>query len=330
MMHDLDPREQDVVRRLTSAPAVLSGETYDAAMAAYRRSRAGRRGHYRRHSVRLATVATVTVLTGSLAAGYAAALPDPVQRAAHRLLAHVGVPAPHHHPRQDHGHPAAVATRPDADGGSSRQPRPLHSAPDAHARFIALDPVREVAGSRAVATVRTSEQGATWVRLESALTADGPWHETASGRAYRGSGEVIVPRLTRNTWLRVAGGGAVSEPQLAEVVPLIRCAWTHRGSRLELEIVVDGARPGDKVEVRGGDQGRTRVLRARIDSRGRVTVVLDAPSTRTTWTVVVPATSTHADAVHLTTSPGPAPRSQPTPTPTPSATPTAAPSHEPR
>ena len=94
MIDELDPRTAAVARILTETPVESDAPGLERALVAYRNSRAFRGRRLPRHALRLGTVGVVTVLTGSLAAGYAAALPDPVQRVAHHLLSRVGVPAP--------------------------------------------------------------------------------------------------------------------------------------------------------------------------------------------------------------------------------------------
>ena len=112
MTDDLDPRDAAIARLLAETPVKNHPQDLERALTAYRNSRA-HRGARRlsRQALRLGTVGTVTVLAGSLAAGYAAALPYPVQRVAHHLLARVGVPAPvHRHSRAPGGHALQLPT----------------------------------------------------------------------------------------------------------------------------------------------------------------------------------------------------------------------------
>lgn len=158
-----DEREDRLVRALTApgTPQELAGE--EAALAAFRTAVAARRP-FGRARLRLAAgtgisaVTVAAVLSGGMvtAAAYTARLPDPVQRVAHHLLHHVGVPAPrsdrhvvvpapaphpavsvhpvghrHVHVVRHRVHPSASPTpsaRPSARPSASATPRPSASA----------------------------------------------------------------------------------------------------------------------------------------------------------------------------------------------------------
>ena len=134
MTDDFDPRDAATARLLAETPVSNDPQDLERALAAYRGSRAYRGRRLSRHALRLGTVGAVTVLTGSLAAGYAAALPDPVQRVAHHLLSRVGVPGPSHHARPE---PAGLA-RPSPSATASTEQRRRARAHDVRATAIGV------------------------------------------------------------------------------------------------------------------------------------------------------------------------------------------------
>jgi hypothetical protein len=163
VIDDFDPRDAAVARLLAETPVVSDGQGLEQALAAYRNSRAFRGRRLPRHALRLGTVGVVTVLTGSLAAGYAAALPDPVQRVAHHLLSRVGVPAPSHHARQE----PASGERPTPTTTASLEQRHPSGAHDVRSTALSGS-----AGS-VVPTLATSWQRASDGRLRLRVHATG-------------------------------------------------------------------------------------------------------------------------------------------------------------
>lgn len=314
-MDELDPRNRAIARLLADIPIEDDPATLERVRDAYRHSRTARRGTRRvyRHGMRLATVTTVSILTGSLAAGYAAALPDPVQRAAHHIFGGVGVPAPHH---QHAPAPAPASPRPSPDRISAHRATPplRHHfkvpSPPGRPQLQLTDHGREPAGSTAIAivTVHPGRQLAAHpVQLQSATTRTGPWR-TLLTRTPDHSGHAVfaVPALSHNTWLRAVDRAAISAPHLLFITPTLTGSWVRTSDGQDvLRLVVRGAAAGETIMVSDiGARGTTKAT-AVLDRHGDATITYTTAPAHTDRLIAQIASTRQHDATTTAIAPPP-------------------------
>lgn len=309
MTDDFDPVEQTVAARLCRVPVADDPRVLAAALTAYRRSRSGRRTG-RRAAVcggRVATVSLVTAISGFLAAGYAAALPDPVQRAAHHLLAPAGLPAPHHH---HHRSPSLPSTPSPQTHAKPARPLAEH-APAATSRSLpalrlelSLPSTLLPAGTRAVARVAVAPaQGppVVAVAVQVAPRRSGPWHTVMRATVHRPRPTSLsLPALQDNTWVRVVAARTVSAPTRVRFIPVLLPTWHHRSDgSWELVVAGRGLHPGDQLLLTESSAGGAAVRQWAHVGRDHLArfVFSVGPGPSARMTLRVYASARHAAAV---------------------------------
>ena len=275
--------EEALARQLGSIRLPNGDLGLERALVAYRSSRAGRRP--RRRLVRGAAALSVAglAMSGGMAAAYAASLPLPVQRVAHRWLSPLGVPAPHH--------------REIAIGRARREPV---VRPTTH--YVSTDPTLASTPGPVVfgdALTLTATATAPDTRLVLLSLERGGWHVQASATAHHDLQVVfrIRPRADSRYAVAEPALGRRSRPLTVVVQP--RLTWTvHRSARgLDVRVHVDGATTGEQVRlVRATVHGVRVVATARIDARGSALLAITRPANGAQYLVEVSATRTHGAA----------------------------------
>jgi hypothetical protein len=212
----------------------------------------------RRISLRLAAAAAVVALAaGFAAAGYAAVLPAPLQRAAYRLLGFAGVPdSPDHasaaatSPAGGHSHHGpSPSVRPSPTPGSSSSPSPRPSrggsrspAPPHHSpspkpsspgtpppghspdRLVITTPQQQIAAGDSVQITATLTErgqpisGGALTLVEHTAGQLGWQPVTTATTGQDGQAVLTQPTLTTNASFRVTGPHGVASPPLKIVV----------------------------------------------------------------------------------------------------------------
>jgi len=271
---------------------------------------------------RLAIVSTaVAVFGGFAAAGYAAALPAPLQHVAYRILGFVGVPdASHNAPGTGRsGHPSASgpgATSTGRGPGSSApgspsasptaSPSPSGQGSAAGRLTATLASAQIAAGGSVAVTAILTRHGSAWSQAQLSLqelsAGQSGWQVAAS--AATGSGgqaTLTVSGLTTNARFRVSGpDGTVSQELSVVVIPpvsLASAAGSHHGSYV-LTARSALARRNDVVELQVLSAGQWRLVRSRrLDKAGLAAFTVSFPKVSTTYRVVLLASTVHGLSV---------------------------------
>lgn len=297
MSPDDDSAARSAVARALVAPpqeAELAGE--QLARQAFRREFARQRA--RRRGIRVLSGTGATVAASSLvlsmtvvtAAAYTPVMPHGVRHAAHRLLHHIGLPAPDEdRTRVTQERPAA--TRPDRERSPAPQrPAPalrshvvepcVHEGGDARVLVVVSDLSGQVAGGGA-ATLFAKTPGATrWVR---------------AGRAAvdrHGTATLTLRHVPHDLLLRwvvsgLPGAQVVLSPVTTQhACPAIRVAprpsTAPVGSQATLTVVSSSTQRGRPVTLQELLDGRWQSLRrAVLDGQGEATFLLGSPERRT-------------------------------------------------
>lgn len=265
---DFAPSLAAVVEMLQTAPVPEAPEVLPRAMYAFRSRRRGCRRGLSRHGLRLTTVVGVTAISGCLAAGYAAALPDPVQRVAHHLLGHVGLPAPRR--------TADSSPRP-ASPTLHRQLREQPAPGDVRSTATRSTGVRVLlttsgrdlsAGSRlSISAIRLGR--AVPMEIQVSWRPDASWRTLKHCSAATRCSTTLTP--ARSEWIRARAGELATSPRHVTVVPVLRTTWgpaaTSSGRRLH--VATRGLRRGETLFLEGARHGQARwEERVRVDSHG--------------------------------------------------------------
>jgi hypothetical protein len=120
-----DPSLEGLVRALTADGSADELAGRRAALAMFRRSR---RQPRRRLAFPMSTAAAAILVTGGIAAAYAAVLPAPVQHIAYRVLGRVGVPDAHR-PPPSAGAPPVASSLPSTTANSAAAASPTTAPP---------------------------------------------------------------------------------------------------------------------------------------------------------------------------------------------------------
>lgn len=330
-----DPGLTELFGALTSEPSSdeLAGEF--AAVRMFRTARAGNAGppeplrQARRRRVsrarvggRLAAAATAVALAGGFAvAGYAEALPSPLQHLAHQILGFAGVPnnASAKHGSRPTVPVASTGTSPAAPvssrtGTSSRSqrsssPSSRRNSPSpgqAGSVTIAATERQVAAGASVRITASFARAGVTAagvpLRLGEMPAGQTSWHVV--GRATTGSGGqagFTVGRLTTNASFRVTGPDRTASPELSIVViPAISVSDLHgsRGRSQTLVVSAPLAQRGDVVRLEYLADGRWLLLRShRLRRGGQLGFSVVPRRISVTYRVVLPATIEHGQSV---------------------------------
>jgi hypothetical protein len=332
-----DKARSEFVRtlRAPATPAELAREADYLAMFA---ANAPAGGTVRRFAGRIGLGATsaitTVVLTAGVAAAYTGALPDPVQRIAHGVLGHVGVPAPDrdqhpqaavgpHHPASGHvivlprptDRPTVSDTRlPGEHRPPSGEPSPTGGKPTSSATAstsvptsltLAVASHRAVAGSTVTVTGMLTDAAGQAVRDHVVRlvtrTATQPWTVVATARTgVDGSVALSVTAITENTDLRLRAGARVASTiGRVVVVPVLTAAVATAGTTTTIDLTCLGGQAGDQVEVlRRFSTGLVRIATLRLGADGSVTLSRSTPRRPVALVFRLPATGRHAGA-HL-------------------------------
>jgi hypothetical protein len=324
-----------LVRALTSAgtPRELAGERaalamFRQVMAAratpsgprHRSERAGLLAPIRRLAL-LGSAGVLALCASFAAAGYAAALPVPVQQVAHQLLGFAGVPSsrsPGHSPAHGtvppaaSGNPAPPGGRggtapgsqsgpPGPSGASSRmrlmisitRPRLDAGSPAALIALLTRDGAA-VSGAK-LSLLELSSGGQGWQRAASAIT-------DPAGRA-----TLTVPRLTANAVFRVSGPDGVMSGRLeVTVVPAITVSvTTGHGAAVTAAVTCPFCAAGDVVQLQVLSAGQWQLAHAkRLGRSGGAVFVLPSSKASASYRIMLLGTMAHDPAVsHVITVP---------------------------
>jgi hypothetical protein len=273
----------------------------------------------------MGTAAAALVLTGGIAAAYAAALPAPVQHIAYRMLGRIGVPDTHR-PAPSASVPAPATSVPAR--GAPAPSAPGSSAPSSSAAATAGCPCPAVsrtgagavpgltlvaaraqvpAGGTDVLSGRLASGGrpeaGVHVRLFERVAGRPGWRATG-GAVTDASGTVTltVAHLTRNAWFRLAArGGALSPPVLITVIPPVTLDWTA-GPRAGLDVLTaraPSAAAGDVIVLQERTGGVWHDVNRRVlgqDHQASFSVLVPT-SGRVAYRVVLPRTAAHGRSV---------------------------------
>jgi hypothetical protein len=230
-----------------------------------------------------ALTAGAIAMSGGVAAAYAASLPTPVQRVAHRWLSPLGVPAPHHREVEVHRR--------------GREHIALPSAPHVAAvPLLAVQQAQVVFGGPITLVATATTRGARVVLLS---LEQGTWRTQATARAP--SDLQVVFRVRPRTDATYA----VAEPttgRRSRPVPIVVQPWlsvtVHRlAQRWDVQVRVGGVPAGEQVQlVRATSRGLRAMTTARVDTNGIAVLVLTHPTLRAHYVVVVRSTRTHGAA----------------------------------
>ncbi len=341
-LDDLGPRDAGLIEffnHLTSEPSAdeLSGEyaaltmfrtargaavrATGGAQAAPRRRARPRLVSRARVGGRLVAAATAVALAGGFAAaGYAEALPSPLQHLAHQILGFAGVP------NSSPGKPTVPVTRsrttPGA-GGQGRSPGPGSSgttSPSSSPHRSSSPAQKPGSATVTITAAQRQIAAGSSVQITASITRSGhavagvslSLAELAAGRTTwrvvglattgpRGNAGFTVDNLTTNASFRVTGpGNAVSGELSIVVVPAITVSEVpsaHSQSEM-LVVSVPLAQRGDVVQLEDLVGGQWQLVRPHRLSRGRQTEFLVAArKISVTYRVVLPATVEHGQSV---------------------------------
>ena len=276
-------REEALARWLGSAPVPTDERGLERALDEYRRSKAGRRPRRRLIRGVAALSAAGAVMSGGMAAAYAASLPGPVQRVAHRWLSPLGVPAPRHREsvvRRAHREHVVPPTNPTVAAG------PLLAAVTGPVVFgDSLD---------LVATATARDERVVLLRLE-----HGRWHRQTSAMAPSDLHVVFRIRPQADARYAVAEPALLRRSRPVTVIVQPRLTWTlHRSaSSLVVRVRVDGAAAGEQLRLVRATAHELRLVAAtRIDARGSALLAITRPATGAEYLIEVRATRTHGGA----------------------------------
>lgn len=331
-----DPGLTELFGALTSEPSSdeLAGEF--AAVRMFRTARAGdagpatplrqarRRVSRARVGGRLVAAATAVALAGGFAAaGYAEALPSPLQHLAHQILGFAGVPnkAPGKNGSSPAVPVASSGSNPAAPGSprpgtssrsqrsSSPSPRRTSSSPGRGGSITIAATERQVAAGASVRiTASFARAGQTVagvpLRLGEMPAGQTGWH--VAGRAStgsRGQAGFTVGRLTTNASFRVTGPDRTTSAELSIVViPAISVSDLQgsRGRSQTLVVSAPLAQIGDVVRLEYLADGQWLLLRSHQLRRGGQADFSVVPrKISVTYRVVLPATVEHGQSVSL-------------------------------
>jgi len=315
-----EPREpalEGLFRALTADGTAGELAGRQAALEMFRDSRRPRRG---RLAFSMSTAAAVLVLTGGIAAAYAAALPAPVQHIADRMLGSIGVP--------DTRGPAPSPGAPSPGAPSSGPPRlaasipPGSSVPAATAcpcqgggpgadaagnLVLRAARARIPAGGNAVLAGRLAPGGrpedGVRIRLSEQAGDGTGWREAGSAVTGRdGNVTLTVPHLTGNASFRLtAPGGAVSPPVAITVIPPVHLglAAGRRAGVSVLTARAPFAQAGDVVILQELSGGGWHGVGERVLGQDHLAffTVLAPLSGPAEYRVVLPGTAVHGWSV---------------------------------
>jgi hypothetical protein len=312
--HDaqLDPLLDPLIRALTAdaAPPELAGE--DNAVAMFRAQHHLAPARQRRRFIpSMGMAAAAATVVAALAGGaYAAVLPAPIQRIAHRVLAPIGVPQPRTRAAASPG-PAPLADRSAAARPPSR-PAQRTPAPSSVASsspiggspvLLSAVHVQIPAGSPVTVDGRVAPGGTprAGVRVQ-LLELDGSRWRPVAAAVTGANGQVVfvIRHVATNTAFRLADLGArPSSPVEVTVVPkvtVVLSASDLSGADL-LTVDARSAEPGDVVVLQIAVTGSWRdIAEQQLDSTRQATFTV-AITQGQYYRVMLLATSAHAGAV---------------------------------
>ena len=287
-MNDHAPtdREERLARRLAALPLPDGDLGLERALAAYRGSRAGRAARRRLLRSVAALLAGALAMSGGVAAAYAASLPRPVQRVAHRWLSHLGVPAPHRREIRVGNSHREHAVRPSAHAVDTT---PL-TAP---LLMAAPQPVVFGGALDLVATATRPDARIVLLRWER-----GGWQARASAIAPPDRRVVFRVRPGEDSRYAVAEPAVGRRSRTVLVVVQPELAWTLRQSSTSWDVVVRvrGAAPGERVLLVDATANGRPVATARIDRTGGALLVFARPTPKAHYFLQIRATRSHGAA----------------------------------
>jgi hypothetical protein len=280
------------------------------------------------------TAVVVTVaLSSGVAAAYTGHLPDPVQSIAHSVLPAAPAPAHHQHHEasaplggsvtrsQGPGAPSSSAS----PGGPTTGASPTPSAtPTAHHGRQGTDPSGgpssspSAGGSSAAATsmsapthrvglgqtmtltgLVTDATGAPLPAQVVTLQVRGPRHWRPVAQVTTddlGVATASTPPVVRSERFRWHAGPHVNSlPWLVKMVPILTVSADVGGATTTVTPVVQGASPGDAVQLFRHAAGRTTLVRrARLGADGSVPITVATPRRHATYVVRLLPTRRHA------------------------------------
>lgn len=295
-VHD-DTADHPLARMLADSPAPPATDGLPDALVAYRHSRTFRRAHRRATSLATAVLAATTVtLGGSVAAAYAASLPRPVQRVAHHLFTHLGVPAP------DHDRAPARPARP-ADSAGRLRPRhvflPTPTATPTHRTVAATAPVvvltapsQVLYGDSAavVALVRDAPPG-TVVDVVAHAT-HGSWSTLLEKRTNAHHLAVFRLPMTGDVRVEAAHGKSAA---VVHMVPRLHVTSATSAHGWSVAVRGEGVSAGERVDLVRRSGGHDVVVgSARFGRDGQARIVLRGSRQASSYAVTVASTARHA------------------------------------
>jgi hypothetical protein len=285
------------------------------------------RPHRLRVAVSMGSAAAALVLSGGIAAAYAAALPAPVQHIAYRMLGSIGVPDTHPPAPSANvpGRAPSVAPTPSASATAGRCPCPAGTSGTDTAPALILVAARTQVppGGPDVLTGRLAPGGrpeaGVRVRLFEHVAGRPGWR--AAGSAVTdasGTVTLAVPHLAGNAWFRLAvnssgnstgnsagnsagRGGAVSPPVLITVIPPVYLDLAP-GPQPDVDVLTaraPSADTGDVVVLQERAGGVWYGVGQRVlgpDHRASFSVLVPS-SGQVEYRVVMPRTTAHGSSV---------------------------------
>jgi hypothetical protein len=295
-----DPALDGLVRALTANGTADELAGRQAALAMFRKSRRPKR---RRFAVRMSTAAAAVVMAGWIAAGYAAALPGPVQHVTYRMLGSIGVPDTHHQapaPSPSRSISSTHASPPASAVVATPAVGPVPTLALAAARPRILAGGDDVLSGRLVPRGRPEAGARIWL-LEHAGGRKG-WRVAGTG-VTDGNGDVTftVMHLTGNASFRLVGpdGAASTQVPVTVLVPVSLSMAPGQAGLETLTARAPYADPGDAVvlqELSGGVWYRVGTRALGRDHLASFTVLIPA-SAGVEYRVILPGTARHGSSV---------------------------------
>lgn len=300
-----DPALDGLVRALTADGTDDELARRPAALAMFRDSR--RRPRHFRFAFSLSTAAAAIVLTGGIAAAYAAALPAPVQHIAYRMLGSIGVPDTHR-VTPSSGVPRSAASIPPTRAAPVATSCPCQAGPPgAETLVLVAAQVHIPAGGDDVLSGLLARGGRPEAGVRVRLFEHAGNHlgwRAAGGAVTDRSGEVTlaVAHLASNASFRLAvRGGTVSLPVLITVIPPVHLGLGpgQQPGMDTLTARAPFADTGDVVVLEERSEGVWYRIGERVlgpDHLASFSVLVPA-SGEVEYRVVMPRTTAHGSSV---------------------------------
>lgn len=280
--------EERVAHALATIPARVDPLDVEAVLSAYRRSRAGKSASRRIGRALAPLLVASLTMGGGVAAAYAASLPSPVQRAAHRMLSVLGVPAPRRHITSPH---------------SARHSDPVRAplSTNVASRELQLRPDRTTVPAGRVVTLTAmspdTRQGDVVLLLVRVGTTFRAVSQARIGPDHRAVFRVHIQSSTGFVAVPATRPGERSRLVSILAMPQLEVQAVTAAKRWGIDIHVTGARPGEVLRLfRETRSGRRLVATCHLGPDSRAWIWLPLPNAASRYVVLLRGTALHGPA----------------------------------